>query len=842
MLESLPIDSIREELLSGLRTRRHFVLHAPTGSGKSTRVPRFLAESTEFGADGCWVVLQPRRIAARLLAARVADEWGCELGTTVGYAMRHETRYRAETKVLFVTEGWLLRRLLWEKDWSWMVGVVLDEFHERHLEGDVLLGLLRRACLNVWQGRIGVMSATLEGTSLMEFLEDVVEVRAEGRTYPVDVSHVSGGVGDRLSERVIEGLRRALNDGAESDYLVFVPGKGEIFEMLRRLEGCGWARGYELCSLHGEMSLADQRRVVGTGERPRIIVSTNVAESSLTLPRVRTVIDSGYERVAAYDARRGLNSLMTERISLASARQRAGRAGRLAPGRCYRVWKPADEGLMASERQAEIRRLDLSALRLELEAAGVGENFSWFECPPEEAWLAAGDLLDRLGASHLGKVNELGSRMARLPLHPRHSRILLEAAELRALDWVVPALALLESRGLILPLHDKQAEDQREEWLEDAEGKSDLLRELLALREAISRSADRSWFRRFGIHEGAFREVVKVLTQLCGHAAKQGFAVDPFAGELVWPDFVRCLVIGYPDTLARRVDRGTLRYQRVGGKVATLRRESVVRNAELVVSADMLEQDTKAGRVVLMGMNTAVDVELLRGSFPQSIERVGEARLIEDQRRVEWVQSERFLGLTIREGSGGSPAPGEAARLLAEALAHGRWQLPKWDVGVDNWIARLNTLANWCPELEIQPFRDEDRLVILEQLCDGAVSYREVKDREVLELVQQWLPEALLPLMDKWVPERFPLPDGRSAKLRYESPQKVILPARIQQLYDVPGKSLTICDGRCPLLVELLAPNQRPVQITADLDAFWTGQYPQVRKDLFGRYPKHEWR
>lgn len=837
-MDRLPLDEIRGDLAAGWRQARHFVLRAPTGSGKSTRVGRYLLEASGW-SEQVWV-LQPRRLAARLLAYRAAAELGEVVGERVGYAVHLESRMSARTRLLYLTEGLALRWLLRADALRGVGAVLLDEFHERHLDGEVVLGMLRDAVAGGWAGRIGVMSATLEVEEVAAYLGDVSDFSASGRAYPVEVKYLGGSGNVPLWEAAARGVRAALDDGAEADVLVFLPGKYELRRTAEELAGRSWARGWEVEQLHGEIPLSEQQRLVSGGSGRRIILATNVAETSLTLPAVRTVVDSGLARIPSFDAGRGINRLETCRISLASAQQRAGRAGRVAPGRCYRLWGRAEEERMAPQLLPELQRLDLAGVRLMLSDCGREDGFPWLEDPPSEAWAEAGRLLQLLGATDAGGITPLGRQMAAFGMHPRQSRILLAAVEAGMTDWVLPGLAVLERRGILLSLAERRLEHEREIWLEAADGWSDLLREVLAYRVAEERGFDPGFCRAYGLHWLTLREVREVVAQWSRQLAAMGLRLerrplDPAA-------FARVVLRGYVDHLGVRVDRGTARYRRLGGKTGLLRRDSVVGDAELLVSADVLEQERGGAVTLMLGYNTVVRPEWLEEDFPWAFREESVTVLQADTRRVESVRQRCFLDLVLSETRGGEVDPVAAAQCLAKAVLEQGWVLKRWDAAVENWIARLNTLAHWCPELGLSPLQASDRPLLLEHICEGALSYKEIKDREVWPVLRQWVPDALLPLMDEWVPERFVLPGGRTVKLRYEHPQKVILSARIQQLYDVPGSSLKICNGRCPLLVELLAPNQRPVQVTADLDAFWTGQYPQVRKDLFGRYPRHEWR
>lgn len=837
---SLPIDALRPALEDAWARHRNFLLRAPTGSGKSTRVPRFLLDWQGFPSSQSILVLQPRRLAARLLARRVADELGQPVGQTVGYQVRFERVASAQTRVLYVTEGLLLRRLSGGDGLRGVGAILFDEFHERHLEGDIGLGLALRRQAEGWSGRIGIFSATLETSGLRDYLPDTAVLESEGRQYGVETRYVRTDRGRGIWEGAVAAVRQALAEGAEADLLVFMPGKYEIHRTVEALEHLRELRGWDVLGLHGEMDPALQDRATGVGERPRVIVATNVAETSLTLPGVRTVVDSGLARMAEYDARRGVNTLLTERISRASAEQRAGRAGRLAPGRCYRLWSETEHSHLQEFTDPEIRRLDLSEIRLQLVRQGAVDGFPWLEPPPLPAWERAGQLLEDLGAVQEGKLTAIGEEMSRYPLHPRYSRLLLAGQERGCLPWVLAAIAVEEGRELLLPLTDKRRAQERESWWEAVDGHSDLLRPVLVWQRLARADGDAAFCREWGIHMGALRQAARVYAQLerlvegraSGTAADAGLDLQAFG---------KCMLTAYVDHLGRRLDRGTRRCELVHGRRGELSRDSTV-EAPLFVAAELEEREVRGEATLMLGGITAVDPGWLDELFPGELRRTRQARLDAERRRVICMDREEFRGLVLGERESGDPDPAAAAQLLAREITRQGWVLKGWDAEAESWIRRVNVLSRYFPEWEISPITDEDRELIIGQICEGALSYKEVKDRPVLPILQSWLPDSLLPLVDSHVPVRFELPGGPRIKLRYEADGSVVLPARIQQLYDVPGKSLHICDGRCRLRVELLAPSGRPVQITEDLDGFWTGQYPQVKKDLFGRYPRHEWR
>jgi ATP-dependent helicase HrpB len=839
MLSPLPIDALRDSLEAAWSRQRNFILRAPTGSGKSTRVPRFLLEWAGFAPERRVLVLQPRRMAARLLARRVAAEYGETAGQTAGYRIRFEAAESAATRILYVTEGLLLRMLGGGTGLERVGAILFDEFHERHLEGDAGLGLALALQDSGWDGRIGILSATLETGRLAGYIPDAAVLESDGRAFPVTVEHLGDGVGEPVWERAGRAFVAARRAGAAGDMLVFMPGKYEIMRTVEVISALREARGWEVHPLHGELDAAAQDRAIAAGKLPRVIVSTNIAETSVTLPGIRTVIDSGLVRMPDYDARRGVNTLLTEKVSRASAEQRAGRAGRVAPGWCFRLWSVKDHEHRLPFTAPEIQRLDLAEIRLQLAAMGRERDFRWLEAPPEAAWVRAGGLREDLGATRDGRINAIGKAMARLPLHPRFSRILQEAQARGCAALMRQVIALQEVRNPILPIGDKRRATERESWWAAAEGLSDLLRGVLAWRRVARSGGGMAFCREWGIHGQALMQAGRVLSQLerlSGGEQEEGLE------HLEVAEFGKCLLTGYVDHLALRLDRGTFRCAMTHGRRGDLCRDTVVRDAPLVVAAEVEEREVRGEAKLLLGGLTAVEESWLEEVYPGECRTEAIERMDMERRRVERVERKVFRDLVLREQVAGEPDPERAAQLLARHIHADGWPLKRWDAEADAWIRRVNVLAAACPELEIAPIGEPDRLLFIEQVCEGATAYKEVKDRPVLPVLHSWLAEALLPLVDEWAPERFPLPGGSRVKLRYEADGTVVLPARIQQLYDVPGKSLRICRGRQPLRLEILAPSGRPVQITDDLDGFWTGQYPQIRKELFGRYPKHEWR
>jgi len=810
--------------------------------------------------DGLIIVLQPRRMACRLLARRVASELGEPTGKTVGYQMRLERCFGRDTRILYVTEGILLRRMVDDAALSGVAAVIFDEFHERHLHGDVCLALARR----IQRERrpdliIGVMSATLDAAPLRAYLSPCELLHSEGRTYPVAIEYQPAGAGGSGGAGAAEpwdaaarAFRHLARGGLEGDVLIFMPGAREIRRTINAILELPEARGVPVLPLYGELPAAEQDAAVDPGDRPRVIVSTNIAETSLTLPGVRAVIDSGLARVPAFDAARGINTLHIERICRASADQRAGRAGRTAPGRCLRLWSEREHEHRAERTDPEIARLDLTELVLSLKAYGINDlsAFDWYEPPPAARLEHALDLLRSLGALSDGEdadmVTDLGRTMAAFPLHPRFARMLVEGGRRGCLAPVALLAALDQDRSLLLPLGNASEEERRREQL-GVDYPSDHLLWLTAWQAAAQRKFDHGFCVRMGIHRQVALRAGELMQSMLRIAKDHGLGENPAHTDQAAgaEAILRALLAGFPDLVVVRERASSRRCRMSAGRSGEIAPESIAEGEGLYVVTEIEERGAGGGAVkVLLRGCSRIESRWLREQFPERFREVAEARWDEERRRVEAVREEWFGGLLLTQTAGGDAVDaGLAARILAQEVAAGRLNLKLWNQAVEDWIARVNTLAIHFPEYGIAPIGAEDRLFLLEQICHGSVSYKEIKDREVMPVLRQWLTAETAPLLDRLVPERFELPNGKgSVKLRYDGDGGVVVAATIQQFYDVPGERLRIGDGRIRLTVELLAPSRRPVQVTSDLDGFWGSSYPAIRKELAGRYPKHEWR
>ncbi len=852
--QELPIVEIKDALLAAARKYRRLILTAPTGSGKSTQVPQFLLDGRARppGApsfDGQIVILQPRRLPARMLAAWVARQRGVRLGEEVGYQIRFEDVTSPATRIRYVTEGVLLRQMLGDPNLAGISCVIFDEFHERHLYGDITLA----RALQIQETTrpdllIIVMSATLDIAAVEKYLEPCFVLESQGRTFPVSVEYLQKPVGDfPIWDIAAEMLDRRF----EGDALVFMPGAYEISRTIQAVRDRHGSR-FVVLPLHGELPPDEQDAAVARYDRPKVVVATNVAETSLTIDGVRLVIDSGLARIPRYDPHRGINTLLVEKISRASADQRAGRAGRTAPGHCIRLWTEREHQSRPLQELPEIKRLDLAEVVLTLKASGVEDvkSFRWLEPPDPRALQRAEDLLMDLGATdHQSRITNLGRRMLALPLHPRYARMLLAAQEFGCVRQVALIAALTQGRSLLTRGESRQVRDSRDE-LFGGETASDLFVLMRAYRYAERHNFNVEACRRLGIHAQTARQVRPLYEQFLSIVGATSRSRPPseIRDRVVAPTteiapvsneaIQKCVLAGFSDHLARRLDTGTLRCEIVHGRRGVLARESVV-SAPLFVAIEIAEIEGRELNVVL-NLCTAIKEEWLRELFPEDFRETREVVFDAAARRVVCHLQRRFRDLVLESKPSDDVPLQEAARILAEEVLAGRLKLNEWTEAVEQWIVRLNRLREWMPELELPAITDADRATLVQQICFGSFSYKEIKDKPVWPVVKSWLTAQQQAWLDQYAPERIELKSGRRARVTYSADGPPTLAARIQDLYGT--NSLTVAGGRVPVRIEVLAPNNRPVQVTENLAGFWRETYPKLKQELQRKYPKHEWR
>ncbi|HZS36439.1 MAG TPA: ATP-dependent helicase HrpB [Polyangia bacterium] len=831
----LPIDPLLPEIVGALRRGSSLVLEAPPGAGKTTRVPRALDDAGVV--DGQILVLEPRRLAARLAAARLADERGEPLGESVGYRVRFEEVAGPRARIVFVTEGLLLRRLLDDPRLDGVGAILCDEFHERHLQGDLALALGRRIQRARPSLKLAAMSATLEAAPLARYLGDCPSLRGEGRRFDVALEYAERPPApDRpLESDVAQAVRKLIADGLDGDVLVFLPGAAEIRRAAAACAPLAEQHGLDVATLHGDLPPAEQDRAIKPGARRKIILSTNVAETSVTIEGVVAVIDSGLARVAAHSPWSGLPTLRVQRISRASATQRAGRAGRLRPGRCLRLYTRHDHDTRPAQETPEVRRSDLAEAVLLLAASGERDAaaFDWFESPPDAALDAARALLARLGAlDGSGALTDLGRRMLRFPVHPRLARLVVEAERRGA-----------GREGCVVAALVGEQELARNRGPAKVSGPSDLGAELELFAEAERVRLQPDRVRALGLDVGATLAVDRVRRQL-----QRELKNSPRPPEK--PDLDAALglavLAGYPDRVARRRKPGARELVLSGGGTARLADSSVV-DAELLVAVDA-EERASAGRAgsVLVRRASAVEPEWLIDLYADRLREVVEHPWNAEAERVEVVRKLVYDQLTLDEKRAPArpDAPGADAEAIARALAaaaldRGPRAFTDGDA-LERFLGRLEFVRAACPELNAPAVGDAELRAALEALCAGASSFAELRERNLVEALRARLDGSLRRQLDELAPERVTLPGGRAARITYTPGQPPSVASRLQNFFGL-REGPRVARGRVALTLHLLAPNQRAVQVTSDLAGFWQRHYPSIRRELMRRYPRHAW-
>ena len=849
----LPVDAILPDVVAALREGRSLVVEAPPGAGKTTRIPRALLEAGLAG-DGEVVVLEPRRLAARMAARRVAEELGERPGGTVGWQVRFEEVAGPRTRLRYVTEGLLTRRLVSEPGLPGVSAVVLDEFHERHLQGDLALALLHRLQATTRPDlRLVVMSATLDAGPVARFL-GAPTVRSEGRLFDVAVEYLSpadAARDDRLDDRVAAALRRVVTEAPAGDVLVFLPGMAEIRRAAQACAPLAARHGLDLLPLHGDLSPEEQDRAVRPGTRRKVVLSTNVAESSVTIDGVTTVIDSGLARVASHSPWSGLPRLEVGRVSRASAAQRAGRAGRTAPGRCLRLYTRHDHDTRPAFDVPEILREDLAETLLAVASTG-GPQLSWLHPPPEAAAAAARTLLEDLGAlDPSGGLTALGRRLTRFPLHPRLARLVVEASDRGAGPEGALLAALLAERDV----RDRAPGGRGA----PPTGPSDLLELAHLVEEATRGRFDTDRVRALGLSPGAVQAVERSRRQVAALVGRDPARRSGGSGSRAPDDAAReealllATLAAYPDRVARRRAPGSPEVVLAGGGSARLDEASVVREAPFLVAVDADERRDRRlpgqapgpapGRAgqVLVRLASAATPEMLLELFPDALRWEEEISWNAEAGRVDAFERMRYRDLVLEESRKPVPDPERAAAMLAEqALARGaRTFAPEGEV--DGLLSRIAFAARAAPESGIVPLGEEDVALALREACTGLRSLADLREAGLVRLLRDRLPPAGRAALERLAPERVTLGGGRSVAVHYEAGDKPPwVESRLQDFFGA-ARGPAVGGGRVPLVLHLLAPNHRAVQVTTDLAGFWERHYPAVRRELMRRYPRHSW-
>jgi ATP-dependent helicase HrpB len=761
--QPLPISPWIPEILARVRERRAIVVTAAPGTGKTTQVPPALA------ADGPVILLQPRRVAARSIAARIAAEQGWTLGREVGWHVRFERRFTRDSRLIVATEGILTARLQQDPLLSTFRTIVLDEFHERSIHADLGIALARQAWLARDDLRVVVMSATLDAMRVAAWLGDCPVVAVPGESSPLQILYRPDGT-------VASGVAEALA-ATSGQVLCFLAGAPEIARALPEVTRA--SPGVDVVSLHGALPASEQDAAIAATNRRRVILSTNIAETSLTVPGVRAVVDSGLHKVARYDPDRAIDSLETQRIATDSADQRAGRAARLGPGVALRLW---DQSIrLQPHREPDIHRIDLSGPLLDIFAwGGDPRTFEWFERPTDEAIAAGIELLEQLGAVAKGQMTQTGARMHALPLHPRLARLLLEANG----AWPAAlACALLSERHFV----PRQAAASSSDLLSAVDRESDLPAHVLQTAQVLQRAIGNER-KPLSLDERAFR---------------------------------RAVFHGYPDRVGRRRHPGSPRVLLASGHGAVLSAESGVRDGDFVAAIDVRaaprgeggpgHRSLGEGGEAKIRMASLVEREWLRPSRTETTHEFDR-----EAGRVRAFRRDYYGAIVLAEHHL-TPDPETAAAVLRDAYVERGW------TAADEQLARRFRFAGLPLDIT----------TLLARATEGRTELAQVSLAAHLTWDEQQR-------LDRAAPPRLGVPSGRTHALEYHADGTLSASVKLQELFGL-AETPRIGPRQEPVLLLLLAPNARPVQTTRDLRSFWERTYPEVRKELRGRYPRHPW-
>ncbi|MBK8254374.1 MAG: ATP-dependent helicase HrpB [Polyangiaceae bacterium] len=848
-MEPLPIDSAIPAILKAFERSGAVVVSAAPGAGKTTRVPRALLDVVPPGKK--IIVLEPRRIAAKMAALRVAEELGQRVGQTVGYSMRFEEQVGPETRLVFMTEGVLTRRLLRDPTLADVGAVVLDEVHERHLEGDLALALLLhlRASKKTSVPLV-VMSATLNAEQFRARIEGET-VHSEGRMFDVNIEHERSD-GRELPLRVVSAVRRLIDEGPPGDILVFVPGAAEIRGTMDALGPISRTADLLVLPLHGSLSIEEQTRAVKKADRRKVVVSTNVAESSLTIDGVVGVIDSGLANVASSSPWTGFPLLRKLPVSKASATQRTGRAGRTAPGRCLRLYTKGDFESRPEYDLPEISRADLSFAVLLLAAAGVHNPAAlpWLDAPPPSQLAAAFDLLGWLGALDADKsITAVGRRMLDYPLHPRLSRVMVEAEAQGCAAEGAAIAALLSERDLIASSFGDDGRRSASALGRDGTT-SDVLTALEAFRasEGTARGA-----RAGGLSPARVAAAVRAEQQIRAVArgrGRFGARAEPAPQNAPDPDAALrlALLTGFADRVGRlrRPSNDTRRADReivfAGGGSAALAPESGVDGVDLVIAVDAEERSVGRGPRLVVRSASAIEADWLLERYIDHIDDRMDVVWNAATQRADVMRRLMFQELVLEE----KPAKleGAALALASQALATAAraqgWRSFVGEHDLDLFLMRLRFARSACPDANLPEIAEPQIEAALADLCEGRRSFEELKKADLAAHVRGLFSSAEARKLAEIAPETVTLPGGRKAKVNYEKEAPPWVESRLQDFFGMrTGPAAAM--GRVPLVLHLLAPNFRAVQVTTDLAGFWERHYPAIARELRRKYPRHAW-
>ena len=828
------------------------------------------------------VVLQPRRVAARTVAARVAWERKAQLGGEVGYQIRFDDQTSLGTRICYVTEGILLRWLQDDPTLRDTAVILFDEFHERNLLSDVALALAKQLQRTTRPDlKLAVMSATLDAEPIAKYLDDCPILISEGQSFPVEVHYLDHPDERPATDQAADAVERIVNSGAEGDILVFMPGMGEINQTISAIRAARTHEKLALIPLHGELQPEEQDTAFAPNPLRKIIVSTNVAETSVTIDGIRHVVDSGVARVARYDSERGIGTLFIEPISRASADQRKGRAGRTAFGDCWRLWTESGHLNRPERNTPEIQRSDLAEVVLLLHSLGIkrAAEFDWLDKPDPQAVERAEKLLVMLGA--LGGVEgreskvesrnvqastvdlrpstdltPIGRQMLRLPMHPRYSRMLVEASKRNCVRAAAMCAALVSGRDLLQRLRREEKHIAEARELFEASQDSDFFTLMRAFQFAKKANFSFETCRRYGINAQVARQVEQTFEQIVGIAERERLVESRESrveGRTEQPStddaLLRCLMAGFIDQICARRDLGSLDCDMTEGRHGALMRESVVQNANLLVAATIREVPGRGSEnLTLFGIATAVKREWIEEMFPQHLTATVEHLYDRTHKRVAAVKLVRFADLVIHHEHQREVDAEASGRALAEAARRGFFELPLLNHDVKQFIARVNLVCAAMPELEFPPFDEPGITRCLARAFRGLTLAKETQATHLKEEFAKHLAPEQLSWLDELTPVSIAWPDGRKLKLLYAEqardedgePNPPELQVKIQECFAL-KEHPHICESKVPVKLWLATPDGKRLEATFNWPAFKANSYPKLKPQLQRKFPAAMW-
>ena len=820
--------ALAQSLVNG---NSRFVISAPTGSGKSTALPYMLQKQL----GGQIFVLQPRRVAARMLAHSIEKLFGIK--GEAGWHIRFDKHYDWQTKIVFLTEGILARMLLSNSLPENVSAIIFDEFHERNIYADLSLALALRVQKNIRKHlKIFACSATADVLPLSEYMQAEV-FECENRLHNIDIRYSSlAGKGLPVWECAAKEFAKLASE-VSGNFLIFMPGIYEINKTVSKILEMPQSKGMQVLSLYGDMSGEAQDRVLNASDSRKVIVATNIAETSLTIEGISCVIDSGLAKILRCDFSRAVNTLLTERISLASAVQRAGRAGRVCDGVAIRLWRQADERSFEQFSTSEISRIDLSQTILWLKAFGVDiDALELFENPSEKSVSAAVSILEQLGAidSH-GNATETGKLMAMFPSHPRLAKMFAEASTRGCLSSASMVAAVQQAGRIKLDLDDERREHERSSMSVSASEPEEIATLCFLAR---SNSFSQEFCRTYGIHSSNARKVFALASDFY-RLARSVFECAPEKEDS--QALAKCILAAYPDRVCRRLNEGTLSCRLVGEIGCEVRKTSKRYAKDIFVAMSLQESNSTSGVSVMASDIVPISHDALKEMFPNDFIERKEAKLDEHQKRVCLCEQLCFRDLPIAQKISYNVSEDEAAIILCSKISSGELVLKNFGEAEKDFIERVNFISKAMPELKIAPIDDEAVSEILLQMCMGLFSYSEVRNADVMKALKEWLSQEQISAMHYYLPEYVEISSRRRpVKIRYDSStMRAVLSASFKDLFFFDQKKLEICGGKIVPTFEILAPNSRPVQTTQNLEEFWKTSWLDVRKELKARYPKH---